>query len=187
MAFPKRKERALDVQQPVSGARADPQCSTRVNHCHHLGTCLASAVGTLSPKTQGEGPGGNPNPPASIRLGRAMSLDLDTKLNSNPNPDPNPNPNCNPDVASSLIPNLCCPFHFIRWILCLLPCWKWQNLEQPVAAAQDPLLDSHCHLHPELDRGEGSDLLWSPSSSREVLGAAMLGDLGECNSQITPH
>lgn len=30
----------MDVQQPVCGATADPQCPTRVNHCHQLGTCL---------------------------------------------------------------------------------------------------------------------------------------------------
>lgn len=69
-----------------------------------------------------------------------MSLDLDPKPNpspdpdTNPDPDPNPDPNPNPnsEITLSLIPNLCCHLHFVRWILCFLLCWKWNNLEQPL-------------------------------------------------------
>lgn len=113
------------------------------------------------PKNTGYGAGGNPNPAGCLGLGREISLHLDPKPNSNSDPDPNPNPNHNPDIALSLIPKFCCSFHSIRWILCFLPCWKWENLRTLSWA-----------LTGELDRGEGSDQLWSPSPSWQVLEAA---------------
>lgn len=108
----------------------------------------------------------------------ALSPDPDPKpiSNADPNPDPDPNPdcNCNPDIAPAPDPKLLLSLSYYKVDIDCVYCpvgngRTWSSHWQPL---RSPLLGSHCHLHLELGRGEGSDLLCSPSPTWQVLGAA---------------
>lgn len=112
MAFPK----ALDMQQPVSGARADPQCPTELIIAISLEPAWLQQWELFPQKhrergleetpTHQDASGWGEQCPLTLILNQSLTL-IQTLTQ--------------PVIATlilplSLIPNFCCPFHFIKWI-----------------------------------------------------------------------
>lgn len=99
------------MQQPASGATADPHRPDGVNHCRLLWDLLGSSNGNHFPKTTGLEAstwGLEETPPCQGALGWGEPGPPTLILTQTPNPDPepNPNPNLDPDPGPDPNPNL---------------------------------------------------------------------------------
>lgn len=98
-----------------------------------------------------------------------MSLDLDPKPNCNPDPDPNPNPNHNPDIPPVPDPKALLSLSFYKVDILFL---AQLEMREPGAVTGSPSGPSVGLSLQSWTEEKGDHLLWSPSPSWQVLGAA---------------